>query len=292
MDLLCKDLWRQLSGNIYYGVDMESKITPECSTPIRRVSKHIEAPILTDSEKLEVVLNDPRFGMLSLFRYHITRGRENAPCKRNNTAYCSHLFSRWCALPILVLFSQWGMYLALVLYHARTYEGSWCPAHSEFEHKILYASVCLLYFVKSFHAWDAMVQRSVADRVAPSNSVIVLLDAIIEFGFILIVWMTNLYIVYIEDSMTDAFLNSMALEFVMDLDNEFEKVYLELVPGAAADIYDHVFVSYDEQRTSLLRPQTRCIRCVINVFYTILQIGYIMFPIACLVLGIVGSICK
>lgn len=291
MNLLKEDLWRQLSGNIFYGVDVESKIAPDCSTPVRRTSKHVEES-LSDADKTDLVLNDPRFGMLSLFRYHVTRGRENAPCKKHNTAFCSHLFSRWCALPILVLFSQWGMYLALVIYHARTHDGTWCPGDGEYEHKILYASVCLLYFVKSFNAWDAMVQRSVADRVAPSNSIIVLLDAIIEFGFILIVWMTNLYIVYIEDSMTDAFLNSMALEFVMDLDNEFEKAYFELVPGAAADIYDHVFVSYDEQRTSLLRPQTRCLRRFINCIYTVFQIGYIIFPVACLVLGVVGSVCK
>ena len=117
MNILCKDIWRQLSGNIYYGVDVESKIAPECSTPVRRSSKHVDVP-LSDAEKTEIVLSDPRFGMLSLFRYHVTRGREDAPCKQNNTAYCSHLFSRWCALPLLVLFSQWGMYLALVIYHA------------------------------------------------------------------------------------------------------------------------------------------------------------------------------
>ena len=84
----------------------------------------------------------------------------------------------------------------------------------------------------------------------------------------------------------------MALEFVMDIDNEFEKAYFELVPGAAADIYDHVFVSYDEQRTSLLRPQTRCLRRLVNMLYTVLQIGYLLFPAACLLLGIVGAVCK
>lgn len=291
MNLLKEDIWRQLSGNIFYGVDNESKIAPDCATPVRRISKHVDV-FVSDSEKTEIVLNDPRFGMLSLFRYHLTRGKENVPCKQHNTAFCSHLFSRWCALPLLILLSQWGMYLALIIYHVRTHDGAWCPGNADYEHKILYASVCLLYFVKSFNAWDAMVQRSVADRVAPSNSILVLLDAIVEFGFILIVWITNLYIVYVEDSMTDAFLNSMALEFVMDLDNEFEKAYFELVPGAAADIYDHVFVSYTEQRDSLMRPQNKCVRCVVNIFYTVLQLCYIVFPIACLVLGVVGSACK
>ena len=291
MNLLKEDIWRQLSGNIYYGVDNESKIAPDCATPVRRTSKHVDVS-LSDEEKTEIVLNDPRFGMLSLFRYHITRGKENVPCKQENTAFCSHLFSRWCALPILVLFSQWGMYLSLLSYHLRNHESAWCGATASYEHKLLFAAVALLYFVKSFHAWDAMVKRSVADRVAPSNSVIVLLDAIIEFGFILVVWITNLYIVYIEDSMTDAFLNSMGLEFVMDLDNEFEKAYLEMVPGAAADIYDHVFVSYNEQRSSLLRPQTRCLRRVVNFFYTLLQLCYIAFPVFCIVFGFIGAACK
>ena len=291
MNILCKDIWRQLSGNIYYGVDVDSKITPECSTPIRRSSKHVDVS-MSDAEKTEIVLNDPRFGMLSLFRYHLTRGREDAACKQNNTAYCSHIFSRWCALPLLVLFSQWGMYLALATYHVRTHDGSWCPGDADHEYKILYASVAILYFTKSFHAWDSMTQRSVADRVAPSNSIIVLLDAIIEFGFVLVVWFTNLYIVYVEDSLTDAFLNSMALEFVMDIDNEFEKAYFEMVPGAAKDIYDNVFVSYDEQRTSLLQPKTKCLRRLVNAIYTLLQLCYLLFPPLCLVLGVAGAVCK
>ena len=137
-----------------------------------------------------------------------------------------------------------------------------------------------------------MTQRSVADRVAPSNSIIVLLDAIIEFGFVLVVWFTNLYIVYVEDSLTDAFLNSMALEFVMDIDNEFEKAYFEMVPGAAKDIYDNVFVSYDEQRTSLLQPKTKCLRRIVNAIYTLLQLCYLLFPPLCLVLGVAGAVCK
>ena len=82
---------------------------------------------------------------------------------------------------------------------------------------------------------------------------LVLLDAIIEFGFVLVIWSTNIYVVYIEESLTDAFLNSVAMEFVQELDNEFERAYFQMVPGAAVDIYDHVFVSYDEQRTFLTR---------------------------------------
>ena len=286
MNLLRKDLCRQLSGNIFYGVDRESKITPECSTPVKSIYKQVE---LSEAEKTEIILNDPRFGMLSLFRYHLTRGKLDIPCKENNTAYCSHIFSRWCALPILVLISQWGMFLALILYHKRTNERPWCPGNAAVEHKILYASVTLLYFVKSFGAWDSMTQRSVADKVAPSDSVLVLLDAIIEFGFVLVIWSTNIYVVYIEESLTDAFLNSVAMEFVQELDNEFERAYFQMVPGAAVDIYDHVFVSYDEQRTFLTRGHCRCL---VNILYTALQLCYVAFPIMCLVVGVMGAVCK
>ena len=282
MNLLCRDIRRQLAGNIWSGVDLESKIAPECATPQRSFAKQ-SVVFLSESEKTERVLADPRFGMLSLFRYHLTRGREDTPCKENNTAYCSHLFSRWCALPLLVLVAQFGMYTSLMVYHGRTYEGAVCPMTSAMEHKILFASVSLLYFVKSFGAWDSMVQRSHAERVAPSDSLVVLLDAFVEFGFVLLVWSTNMWIVYTEQGLLEALLNAIALEFVMELDNEFERTYLEQVPGVAADIYDHVFVPYNE------RPRANC---CISVMYTLLQICYLLFPIFCAVFGVVGAICK
>ena len=118
MNLLKEDLWRQLSGNIFYGVDVESKITPECSTPIRRLSKHVEEST-SDVDKMELVLNDPRFGMLSLFRYHVTRGRGRS-CKKHNTAFCSHLFSRWCASSSSSSRSGACTWLWSFIMHART----------------------------------------------------------------------------------------------------------------------------------------------------------------------------
>ena len=282
MNLLCRDIRRQLSGNIWSGVDVESKIAPDCATPERTFAKQ-SVVFLSRAEKAERVLADPRFGMLSLFRYQLTRGREDKPCKENNTAYCSHLFSRWCALPVLVLVAQFGMYLSLVSYHMRTYEGTTCPGDSALEHKVLFASVALLYFVKSFGAWDAMVQRSHAERVAPSDSLVVVLDSFVEFGFVLVIWVTNLWIVYTEQGLLEALLNSIALEFVMELDNEFERTYFEQVPGVAADIYDFVFVPYEE------RPRRNC---CITFLYWLLHACYLVFPAFCFVFGVVGAVCK
>lgn len=294
MNLLRQDVWRQLSGNVYYGVDRESKITPQCTTPIRRTSKEVGPQLveLSTEEKCRLVEDDPRFGMLSLFKYHLSRGRDDVLLMQNNMALCSHLFSRWCALPILILVVQWGMWLSLVIHYVRKQEGAFCPGTAEVENKIMFFAVAVLYFVKSFYAWDSLVQRSVAEKVAPSNSIVVLVDALFEYGFVLIVWATNLWIVYLETSITDLFLNSVGLEFVMMLDNEFLSNYLQLLPEAGADIYDNVFTNYHEQRTELLSSTNRCSRRSINCLYTFVQAMYLVFPVFCVVCAIVGTYCK
>ena len=68
----------------------------------------------TEDEKLDIVLNDPKFGMFSLMKYHILRGYRNEELKKDNTMYCTHIFSLYAALPVLVYLAQWFMYIALI----------------------------------------------------------------------------------------------------------------------------------------------------------------------------------
>ncbi len=43
-------------------------------------------------------------------------------------------------------------------------------------------------------------------------------------------------------------LNSLAMEFLMTLDNKFKELYFKYLLGTADDIFDNVFVSYDENK--------------------------------------------
>ena len=42
--------------------------------------------------------------------------------------------------------------------------------------------------------------------------------------------------------------NSLAMEFLSQIDNEFEEQYFKFLPEAAEDIYDNMFISFDDNQ--------------------------------------------
>ena len=92
-------------------------------------------------------------------------------------------------------------------------------------------------------------------------------------------------------------LNSLAMEFLMVLDNEFQELYFQFLPGAADDIYDKIFVSYHENIDLLEDRQKndkcfRCFSCLLLIPYKILVISVFIFPLFCLFMIFAGPICK
>ena len=105
------------------------------------------------------------------------------------------------------------------------------------------------------------------------NSYTSIIDTFQEFAFTLVVYGANIWVVFIEDDIQDMILNSLAMEFLMILDNEFEELYFQYMPGSAEDIYDNIFVSYTENKLLLedRRQDDRCFR------YFCVQISSIRF---------------
>ena len=63
----------------------------------------------------------------------------------------------------------------------------------------------------------------------------------------LISCISNKFIGYIfGKDFLNMFFNTMAMEYLMDFDNEFESAYFRFLPGVAVDIYDNMFVTYRE----------------------------------------------
>ena len=74
-------------------------------------------------------------------------------------------------------------------------------------------------------------------------------------GIFSVIYGANIWVVFIETDIRDMILNSLAMEFLMILDNEFEELYFRYMPGSADDIYDNIFVSYDENKALLADRQ-------------------------------------
>ena len=249
-----------------------------------------------DDEKKSIVLNDPKFGMFSLYKYHLTRGYKNVVLKRKNTMYCSHVFSTLACIPILVFLAQWGIYIGLMHHEIKKFDGDFCPNKSSWEKKLLMFSVAAVYFVKSFFLWDNLTDRTRLKKMLPALDLWVMLDTFQEFGFNLLVYAANLWIIFVEDDLQNMMMNSLAMEFIMNIDNEFEEFYFDYLPEVAIDIYDNLFVSYsdnleviEENRKS---ASFRCLHCVMFVPFKLLILGLMLFPVLCFLTMFAGPMCK
>lgn len=235
---------------------------------------------LTDEQKVEAVIDEPKFGMFALFQYHVKFGYKNEQFQKRNRVYCSHLFSLWTALPVLIFCAQWLLYIGLVVHKIRTYKDGWCPNKAPYEQKVVMSGVAMLYFVRSFFLWDNVVDRASKHKVI--SSCITICDYMQEFSFNLVCYATNIYMVFTETDVTNMILDSMAMEFLMMLDNEFEQWYFKLIPGSAVDIYDKFFVETKKSKCQYI--------CCLP--YKLLLIALILFPFACFVMIFYGAICK
>lgn len=283
-----------ITGDTFTGPNQERKVLPDCVTP-----KNEEDPDgdISVEEKTELVLSDPKFGMFSLFAYHWTRGKDNSALKRRNTVFCSHIFSLVFALPIMVFITQWLMYIAILAYQVRSYDAGLCPNEATWEGKILMSSIALFYFIKSFFLWDNIVDRTHRKKMIPSTSYIVMMDTFQEFGFNLLVYVTNLWCIFATDDFMDMFFNTIAMEFLMEMDNEFQRAYFTYLPGVAEDIYDKMFVTYREN-VLMVNQKThdscrfRCCKRITWLPFKVLILMFLLLPFICFAMIIFGAACK
>ena len=154
----------------------------------QKISPGFDSPasfqyIITEEDKKDIVLSDPKFGMFSLFRYHIKKGYLNKELKKSNKIYCSHIFSLITALPILIFIAQWILYIALIMYEVKSFDGNFCPAEDTIENKMMIAGISILYFVRSFFMWDNLTTRTGLQKMNRVDSICTILDTFQEFSF-------------------------------------------------------------------------------------------------------------
>jgi len=287
----CAQIKEKFKDDLLIGTEHENKIIPACDTPSQNIFE-----ILTDDEKIKMVLDDPKFGMFSLFKYHVKRGYKNEILKHKNAFYCSHTFSLLAGLPIIIFLIQWSIYIALVSYELSKDSRDVCPGDSGWEKKLIVFSVSMLYFVRSFFMWDNLTDRTRLNRMLPSTDVWVMFDTFQEYGFNFIVYLANLWIVFHNDSVQEMIMNCLAMEFLMNLDNEFEQMYFDFLPEIGVDIYDNLFVTYSDNKKKIEKRNKscgfRCVRCTFFIPFKLLVISLLFFPFFCLFIAFYGFICK
>lgn len=252
----------------------------------------VDAP--STNEKVLAVVNDPKFGMLTLFQYHWNHPER---AKEYSITYCTHVFSLLTALPLLVFTSQWMMWFALVLYQMKSYTHGNCPMTGSTEGKMIMFGVSAVYFVRSFFLWDNLITRMHQKRSMPATSITVILDTFHEFGFNVLVYGANLMLVFIQPSVPEMIMNSLAMEFLMQLDNEFKSMYFDYLPEIATDIYDNIFEEYEKhqrliEEATMTSKTFKWIRYATFVPFKILLLTLMVFPLMCFIFMFYSPICK
>ena len=291
--LVFKNLKLKMLDHLLLGGEHVHKISPGYHSPIKQ---NIDDEI-TSEEKKEIVKATPSFGMFSLFKYHLKRGYLNKELKKTNKIFCSHIFSLIFALPILMFIGQWLLYIALLINENNRFDGEICSGNGSIENKIMISGISVVYFARSFFIWDNITNSISLKKMNRVNSISSILDTFQEFSFCLLVYGANIWIVFVEDDMQNMILNSLAMEFLMMLDNEFEELYFQYLPGAADDIYDNIFVSYDENIELLEKRNKKddcfkCCSCLLFIPYKLLVISVFLFPVFCFFMIFAGPICK
>lgn len=245
----------------------------------------LELKELSADEKKQIVMRDPKWGMCSMMNYMILHGGNKE---------CSHVFGRQFCLPIVIFIAQWLMFIGIVIHNL--HQPMKCGSKT-IENKFLVVSVSLVYFVNSFFLYDDIRDRSRQVKVACSSSYITMIDAFQEHAFNLFVNVANLWIVFITPDFLDCLFNSLALEFVMNLDNGYESLYFKYSLNDAVDIYDNFFVTQDESRRNVKnRLDTsfmfKLCRYVTFIPFKLLGWGFIVLPVYCIVMGIFAATCE
>ena len=291
--LVFKNFKLKMLDHLLLGGEHAQKVSSGFNSPIR---PNFQEEV-TSEEKKEIVKSNASFGMFSLFKYHLRRGYQNKELKKTNKIFCSHIFSLIFALPILIFIGQWLLYIALIIHENNRFDGSICKNDGSFENKIMISAISIIYFARSFFIWDNITNSISLKKMNRVNSITSILDTFQEFSFSLFVYGANMWVVFVEDDIQNMILNSLAMEFLMMLDNEFQELYFQYLPGAADDIYDNIFVSYHENVELLHERQKkdslfRCCSCILFIPYKLLVISVFLFPVFCFFMIFAGPICK
>ena len=296
--LVFKNFGLKLQDHLLLGGEHAQKIWPSSLSPKRRKSlSPRELKNMSSEDKKEIVLNDPKFGMFSLFKYHVKRGYLNNELKKSNKVFCSHIFSLFFALPILIFIGQWLLFLGLILHEIHSFDGEYCGNNANFENKLMICGISIIYFARSFFLWDSLTNSIGLTKMNRANSFTSIIDTFQEFAFNLFVYGANIWVVFIETDIRNMILNSLAMEFLMILDNEFEELYFRYVPGAAEDIYDNIFVTYKENKDIVEKRKEKdgcfnCVSCFVFIPYKLLVCLIFFFPFFCCFMIFAGPICK
>ena len=153
-------------------------------------------------------------------------------------------------LPLCLLFSQLTIPLALLLSQLETYDGGFCPNTGTRNEKILMFSIATMYtarstlvFYSKYEQWGSLAFLH-SNECMPVQAIEIIsrwelripmsilnwwgqIDDFMNVQYEGLLYLLNLWLVFISQTSIDMVLNSLAMEMVMKLDDEFKEYYFK-----------------------------------------------------------------
>jgi len=207
-----------------------------------------------------VLLKDPDFGAFSIFMCVHVYKRDSETGERRKTIDPISLFIKLLPLSIIVVQVAAPVSLFAAQYH--DYNKGWCPSTGPPDQRVLMSCVALLYFVRSLfmNSVKCLTDPTSTDDIDDTSEVPSLMNpdlqeteknrrkwnlhksilrdyalidrALMNFAYEPLLMLLNLWLVFIADDALDIVLNSLAMEFVAQIDDEFKEQFFQLIGNA------------------------------------------------------------
>ena len=246
----------------------------------------------------------PTFGLFNIFMCHPADTLKNSVLKM---------------LPLVLLVAQCTIPLALFLSQYDSYHGGYCPNIGTLTEKILMFAIAIMYTARStlifiskyerwnslqflrsrdcmpiqakqiLHDWESRLPLSILNRWGQ-------VDDFMSVQYEGSLYLLNLWLVFISHSSMDMVLNSLAMEMVMKLDDEFKDYYFKANGQATMYVYEN------ELNTKMYDPdgeiRERCynkyfFNCIGTIIMTIgTRVTFVAVPLIAAATAVYSPFCK
>ena len=246
------------------------------------------------SRVFDLVKEDPAFGLFSIFRLHPcwcdSNGRNDGDCCCNGMVKI---------MPLTIFMCQWLCLIALGINQWTDYTRGFCPNSGTLTEKLLMMGISAIYFVRSslllrknysdtFDNQDKMMTHRAADTVFDFYQ---RLDWLHQFSHHILSTLFNLWIVFVAKDVMDMVLNSLAIEFLTQLDDEFKTMYFDNYAGLKTRLYELL----DKQAETWESCQSKWMKrfdYVFNCLMLLILLASLFVPLVCLTMIFFSPYCK
>jgi len=152
-------------------------------------------------------------------------------CMSYMTIYEKKSFTNYfkAVLFLSVIIVQIAVPMMLLQHSMNDYNDGRCPADADMKTRLLSFFVALIYIVKVTLLIETKISSSkfitFYNRRSSDLHLFLLLDYFMDVGYEILIYLLNLFIVFTESDFFDLLLNALALEFIMQFDDEMKEMY-------------------------------------------------------------------